>query len=442
VSRYILVIVVSGVLWAPGCADKTEERRNACGYGAGDLAAATLADYGTVGDKIPIDHIVLVMQENRSFDHYFSSLTVPGQTVDGASADATNPDPIHPGQTVSRFHWTKLCFDGPAEEWTDIHMDLDNGALDGFTKQNATDPNDPTGARAMGYYDETDLPFYYSLARGFAISDRHFCSALTNTWPNRLFYMAGTPFGVTSDVFPPFTDSNGTPYPNLFTRLNEASVSWTFYSQYLPTIAILAPTWSANTCRVVPLQQFFTDAQSGNLPSVSFVEGSDANGGLRSDEDPPADPQFGEALVESIVKALIASPNWSRTALFITWDEQGGLYDHVVPPSACIPDDIPPAIPDGGYVAQFNQYGLRVPLFVVSPYARRGYVSHQVTDHTSILRFVEARFNLPALTHRDANAIPPFDMFDFGSANLDAPTLTDATINDAGQAYCNATYPP
>jgi phospholipase C len=419
--------------------------RSDCDFGPGDLPSQTLADFKWIGAALPLDHIVFVMQENRSFDHYFSSLVVPGQVVDGASPAATNPDPLHPGQTVSRFHQTEMCFANPAEEWNNIHLDLDDGGLDGFTTQNA-DADDPQGLRAMGYYDGSDLPFYYSLASAFTISDRHFASALTNTFPNRLFFMAGTAFGLTGDgSLPPSANSAGVPYPNVFTRLNDAQVSWSFYSQStFSSACLLLDTCEANSSHLFSLEQFFTDAAAGQLPAVSWVEGDDlTGGGLRTNEDPPADPQVGEALVERIARAVMASPNWPTSALLITWDEPGGLYEHVVPPAACIPDSLPPRIPtDGGVQAQFDQLGLRVGLIAVSPFAKRGYVSHQVTDHTSLLRLVEARFNLPALTRRDANAVPPFDMFDFSAAQLSLPDLVPATIEDAGATKCAAMYPP
>ena len=415
--------------------------RAACAFGAGDLPAKTLADY-PVGSAIPLDHLVLVMQENRTFDHYFSSLTVPGQTVDGASPTATNPDPTHPGASVSRFHQPALCFDPPAAGWTVEHRDLDDGGMDGFTAQSA-DKGDPSGARVLGYYDATDLPFYYSLANAFAISDRHFCSVLSTTYPNRLVYMAGTPFGETSNVIPPEADDAGSGYPNVFLRLNRAQVSWTFYFQAEPPSAGLFPdTWAANPSHFAPLSQFYSDADAGLLPSVSWVEASDFQGGVSPAEEPPCDPQVGEAFVEGVVRAVIASPQWPSTALFVTWDEGGGLYDHVVPPPACVPDDIPLSVPDGGFSVAFDQYGLRVPLLVVSPYAKRGYVSHQVTDHASILRFVEARFGLPAMTHRDANAVPPFDMFDFSHPDPSAPTLVPSVVDAGAEAYCAAKYPP
>jgi phospholipase C len=425
------------------CEDDPASCRASCAYGAGDLADLTLADV-PVATQIPIDHVILVMQENRTFDHYFSSLTVPGQTVDGASPDVTNPDPLNPGQTIARFHQPAYCFDNPAESWDDVHREIDGGAFDGFTTESAMDDSgghDPSGSRAMGYYDETDLPYDYALARAWAISDRHFASVQANTWTNRLYYMAGTSYGVISNVFPPQQDAAGNVLPNLFTRLDDAGVSWTFYAQSVPTLAILDLTWSHNLVHVEPYAQFYADAAAGTLPAVTFVEGTDTLGGVSPDEDPPADMQVGQAMVAQIVTAVTRSPLWPHAALLLSYDEQGGLYDHVPPPAACIPDDLPPALQPGDYDDEFDKYGLRVPLIAISPYAKRGYVSHVVTDHTSLLRFVEARFGLPALTHRDANAMPPFDLFDFQHPDLTVPALPDAAIDPGQQAACMQLYP-
>ncbi len=441
-ARALIALALAGCASSPppDCAEDPDVCRASCGYGSGDLASLTLRDFP---DHIPIDHVVLVMQENRTFDQYFSSLTVPGQTVDGAAADATNPDPTTPGGTIARFHETRYCIDNPAESWDQVHHELDGGALDAFTTVNAADDptNDPTGARSMGYYDETDLPYYYALARAFALSDRHFSSVLANSWTNRAFYMAGTAYGITSNVFPVQKDAAGAIYPNLFTRLTDAHVSYAFYVQDLPSFAILSDTWARNLAHVLPYAQYFDDAAAGTLPQVTFVEGSDMMGGVSPDEDPPGDPQVGEAMVASIIDALEKSPHWPTAALFLSYDEQGGFYDHVVPPKACIPDDIAPILDGSTVDVPYDQYGLRVPLIVVSPYAKRGYVSHEVTDHTSILRFVEARFGLPALTHRDANAVPPFDMFDFAHPDLSVPALPAATIDATRQAACAMKYP-
>lgn len=421
-----------------------EDCRMRCAFGSGDMPSATLADVGLHGTRIPIDHFVMVMQENRTFDHYFSSLTVPGQTVDGASPTATNPDPTTPGGSISRFHQIAYCFDNPAESWDQVHAEIDNGALDGFTTQNAlSDPtNDPTGARAMGYYDDTDLPYYYALAQAFAVSDRHFSSVQANTWPNRSFYMAGTAYGITDDSVPDQTDAKGDVYPNLFTELNAKKLTWEFYVQDVPTLAILDQTWAKNIAHVQPFSQFFADAAAGQLPDVAYVEGTDMSGGVSPDEDPPADMQVGQAMVASIVSAVTKSPEWPTTALLFSFDEQGGLYDHVPPPAACVPDDIAPILQPGDAQASYDQLGLRVPLIAVSPYAKRGYVSHVVTDHTSLLRMIAARFELPALTHRDANALPPFDMFDFSHPDLSVPSLPAATVDATQQQTCAAKYPP
>jgi len=433
---WLLVVASCSSPPQPSCKPADQCRAN-CSFGAGDRAAATLAD---LPRKIPIDHFVLVMQENRTFDHYFSSLAVPGQTVDGAAPDATQPDPTKPGSTISRFHQTAYCFDNPAESWDEVHREVDGGAMDGFTAQNA-ETNDPTGGRALGYYDESDLPYYYALARAFASSDRHFASVQANSWTNRSFYMAGTAYGITSNVFPPQKDATGAILPNLFTRLNDAHVTWNMYAQDFPTIGILDETYAKNIAHVQTFQQFFDDAAAGQLASVSFVEGSDMKGGLSPDEDPPADMQMGEAMVADIVAAVTSSPQWPTTALILTYGEQGGFYDHVSPQPACIPDDIAPALDAGDVQAAYDQTGLRVPLIVVSPFAKRGYVSHVVTEHTSILRLVAARFDLPALTHRDANAVPPFDLFDFASPDTTVPDLPPAPVDAAQMAACMQKYP-
>ena len=192
---------------------------------------------------------------------------------------------------------------------------------------------------------------------------------------------------------------------------------------------------------------FKTAAAAGTLPAVSFVDPALAalgGGGAESDEHPPGDIQLGQKFVSDVVQAVQSSPEWAHTALFITHDEHGGFYDHVAPPKACPPDDIPPRLvsgetADGG----FDMEGIRVVLIAVSPYAKKGYVGHKQYDHTSITRFIETRFNLPALTARDANADPLTDLFDFKTPAFATPaTITPSTVDDAGFQYCVDTYGP
>jgi ParB/RepB/Spo0J family partition protein len=150
------------------------------------------------------------------------------------------------------------------------------------------------------------------------------------------------------------------------------------------------------------------------------------------------------SFVERVVREVMASPEWPRIALFISYDEHGGFADHFAPPSACPPDDREPMDSNGqpAGLGRFDRYGFRVPFIVISPYAKRGYVSHQVYDHTSILRFIEARFGMPAMTKRDANANVPMDMFDFTNApNMQPPTLTPSHVEDADRARCRAAFP-
>jgi phospholipase C len=438
-------------LWAEKV--QTCVKGGSCAFHAGMLAKDTFPSDWPVGDKIPIDHIVLVMQENRSFDHYFSQLK---SGADVAPANVTNPDAN--GNPIPRFHltsstqtvWTPPsgtgghCFSDTSHGWQDTHTEL---SYQGVFNNGFVVANDPDGTRAMGYYDETDLPFYYALAQTFALSDRHFCSVLGPTWPNRMFYMAGTSYGLTENFVPPDTNpKTGQLNPNIMRQMDAANITWASYSQDLPTQAIFLTTYGDETATVAgtkhyqPQENFFSDAAAGTLPSVSFVEGSDGSKTypIAVDEHPPAYNAIGQTFLAKVVQSVMTSPQWAHTALFITYDEAGGLYDHVTPPAAVAPDDFPPDSGNGS----FKQYGMRVPFLVVSPYAKRGHVSHEVTDHTSILRFVEARFNLPAMTNRDANAAPAFDMFDFEHPDLSVPTLPAVTIDPTIQSACINAFPP
>ena len=151
-----------------------------------------------------------------------------------------------------------------------------------------------------------------------------------------------------------------------------------------------------------------------------------------------------QKLISEVIAALMQSPQWKRSALFLTYDEHGGIYDHVAPPKACAPNDGKGPVDKNGkpVAGAFDRYGFRVPLVVVSPYAKRGYVSHEVYDHTSIIRFIEARFRVPALTARDANAAIPLDFFDFANPpHLTPPTLPTATVDAAGLAACQQSFP-
>jgi phospholipase C len=410
---------------------EAKAQRLACAFKAGALPSETLATLAPRGEQIPIEHIVLLMQENRSFDHYFSALSHGGVRV--AAPDATNPDKA--GLPVKRFHQPKYCVRDPAHSWEASHLQFDDGKNDGFVTTNGAD-----GARALSYYDDNDLPYYYALARTFAISDAHFASVMGPTQPNRLYYWAATSYGTIANTIPPPKNAEGKPNPNIFTRLNDAKVSWKVYASTTATPAVFVDLLSKQLDHFRSIDEFFEDLKSGQLPQVSVVESAYTEGTdtEETDEHPSANIQMGQQFTAKTVNAVLASSVWPKTVLFLTYDEHGGFYDSVPPGKACEPDALTPVGDEG---RRFDHYGFRVPLIAISPFARRGYVSHEVSDHTSVVRFVSARFGLPALTARDANADALLDLFDFSAPDLSVPALPEAMVDPARQAQCKLDFP-
>jgi phospholipase C len=438
-SACTLMCLVSLVL-APGAGAEKAPR---CDFGPGALPV----DTGRVhGAQIPIDTIVVLMQENRSFDHYFGQIHFEGQKrVKPVPPNASNPDPTNPtGPPITRFHKTTYCETADLDHsWNGTHREWNGGAMDGFTAANE-DPSDPTGARTMGYYDSADLPFYYALYSTFAMGDRYFASALTQTFPNRFYLLAGTSFGHIANDFPTGNPITDFAQRTIFNLLDEAGITWKIYFSQIAFADEFAYVRNHAPGNVVPVQDFTTDAMAGTLPQVSFVDPIFiAQADIENDEHPPSDVQVGESFIAQILNALFTSPQWPHAAAFLTYDEHGGFYDHVAPPPACVPDAIAPMLSTGDEPGAFDRYGIRVPAVVISPYARRHYVSHRVYDHTSILRFIETRFDLPALTARDANANPMLRMFKFSRPTfLTPPTLPAAPSgSDPGNACANAPPP-
>ncbi len=419
-----------------------ETRRRACEFGRGAWAAETLGMDVPVGNDIPIDHVLVLMLENRSFDHYFSNLREAGQM--DAEVPARDWANAHSdGRSVARFHTTEMCVRDPAHGWNPVHTQYNSGAMDGFVTT-----NEPLGERAMGYVDATDIPFYYALATTFAIGDHYFCSILGPTVPNRLYLLSGTSFGLGANTLVA-SDTRDTPAPTVMTLMDAAQIEWRDYSpglrmiQYYPYYGNLRRETRPHLRNI---DQLIADLAAGSLPPLSIVEPAyTGEAGVRTDEHPPGTPQAGEANAERIVRALFASPVWRRTALFILYDEHGGFADHVAPPEACPPDGSPPVDAAGRPLSggRFDRLGIRVPFMVISPYARSHFVGHRNYDHSSVLRFIEARFGLPAMTHRDANATPPYEMFDFANPPFMTPPagLPSSRPDPAVQTRCTALFP-
>jgi len=384
-----------------------------------------------------IKHVVVLMQENRSYDSYYGHLHDEGQPASSVEPTTGNPDPVNAGQTITPFKTTEQCTVADlAHSWTATHQEWDNGKMDGFTAANV-DPDDPNGSRAMGYFDKQTLPFYYGLANTFAIADRYFASVLGPTFPNRFYLLTGTSFGHIRNDIAAYNQKT------VFQLLDQATpkVSWKIYLASFQVEQLFSYVQKHNS-HIAKIAQYYKDAAAGKLPQVAFVE-SDPFGNVNheSDEHPPANVQVGEKFTHDVIQALVKSPNWSSSAMFLTYDEHGGYYDHVAPPPAPKPDSIPPMLKAGDTPAAFDRYGIRVPAMVISPYARKHYVSHTVYDHTSILRFIEKRFGLPNLTNRDKAANPMLGMFDFTKVSNPKPKLLAAPVDPAGTSACIAAHP-
>ena len=411
---------------------------------------------GTPDPRIPIEHVVVVMMENHSFDNYLGMLPRRGlRAADGFDFDRTgNPTAINStadGHQVRAFRMPSYCQQEsePRQDWNGTKIEVNGGQMDGFVRA--------SGDVAMGYWDEDDIPFYYSLAKTFPLANRWFASAPCQTYPNRRFLQAATAYGLVSTTTP---GPNDPPPPNgtIFDRLNTYGLSWTNYFTDLPQTAIIPATVKGNPTHYAPIGQFYADCAAGSLPAFSLVDPdfgiADVAGGLvpgqpvptvvraqGQDEENPQNIRYGEQFVAQVVNAVMSSPAWPSTLLLWVYDEHGGYYDHVPPPRAIAPDAIAPQLQPGDIPGGYDSYGLRVPAVVVSPWARRGHVSGVVHDHTSVLAFVERKWNLPALTYRDANAAPMLDFLDFRRPAFLAPPTLAAAPSPLGDRGCDTTDP-
>jgi phospholipase C len=392
-------------------------QRQACAFQAGDHASTTLALSATERAQIPIKHIVVMMKENRSFDHILGGLKALQPEADVADTTFTNTDAKD--ASVPFFHLPTTCvgFD-PDHQWAAMHTQVGDGGMGGFV-QSAASSTGGDGHFVMGHYEQADLPFDYFLASTFALADRYFPSVRSGTFPNRDYLLLGTSDKVTSTQYLTWPDPS---LATIFDELTAANVSWGVYADDHPleeTLDNPAKNWATlNTWS--PVSKLLTDFANDTLPSVVFVDGTENV----QDEHPTADLQVGEAWTKKIYDAAVASKAWNSTAILLTYDEAGGFADHVPPRNnACLarPKD-----------SAFFELGVRVPLIAISPWARRHFVSHVEKEHTSITRFIESVFDLPALTARDANSDGLLDMFDFGCAPAPIATAPAAGTNSCG----------
>ena len=398
----------------------------ACGgpSSAGSSGHGTPGTGGPKGGIGQINHVIFTLQENRSFDHYFGRLAEYERQHNISSDPEEIPLSVQltdrSGNLISPYHLQTVCHDGITPAWGASHVDYDDGKMDKFMHTTNASSIDPDGTRAMGYYDWTDLPYYYELAAQFAISDRFFSPVLSRTAANRMYMIGASSYGNIDSGPIPATA------PTIFDRLSDKGVTWKYY--YMPNSGLRIRSWNTfNTHpeNIVPIDQYFSDLDNGTLPQVAFI---DRGSGL--DEHPTNNIQHGAADMKTQIDALMKSTYWKDSVLFLTYDEGGGLYDHVPPIKVPAPDDIPPKLSPTDKPGDFTLSGFRVPLTVISPWARPHYTSHVNRDATAILKFIEVRFGVQPLTRRDAWNDDMTEMFDFSQPHLlNPPPLPNQPVD-------------
>jgi phospholipase C len=437
-------------------------------------------------DGLPqIQHIVVLMMENHSYDNYLGMLQGRGDGFTlGPDGKPIEVNPSADGSDVQLWTTASTAQESgvPTQSWYASHAQWADGACDGFVRSIEQTLPGADARAGMRYWTEAELPFYYRLARTFPLATRWFSSCLGPTFPNRRFLVAGTANGLIDDL--PFGMIDYPASGTIFDHLSANGISWANYHHLSPVtinlrrfthvsglklIRLLAGALagifpqllarlqsklqatadlyplgllrSVNHLR--PMAEFWSAAKAGTLPSVSIVDPDFS----ASSEENPHDIAVGQAFAAQVINAVMAGHGWSRTLLVWLYDEHGGYYDHVPPPAAAAPDAVPAQNPyerfpllqlfrntalgkkisaaDAG-PASYARLGFRVPAVIVSPYAKRDYVTELDYDHTAILRLIQRKWNLPPLTRRDAAAADLLDALDLEGppAFLTPPDLT------------------
>lgn len=495
-----------------------------------------------------VNHIIFLAQENRSFDHYFGAMReywaqngIPDQQFEGLpqfSPTNPGPAPTNPGcdpafpyppnsycqinpnsPSIQSFHLQSVCVENPSPSWAEAHRDWNvnnwyssDALMNGFVDSGANDARqyintkgvfspyyDLEGIRVMGYYDGTDLNYYYALGTAFSMSDQWFSPVLSRTPPNREYLIAATSGGYAYPIGTNANDEKLISAPPIFEILQQQNppISWKIYvnpagsnceanptSQCLYLLSYVQNFTYGRTIlntpsllqNIVPISQFFTDAINGTLPQVVQIEPS-STAGLdehpEDDDPPPGDQaccsvQAGANFVSTLINAVMCGQNgppsgactpgtsWKDSIFIWTMDEPGGFYDHVSPQPAMNPDGIAPVDlfaddpcyqnPTANVNCDFNYTGYRIPVVAISPYSKKNFVSHQVRDTTAILKLIESRFNLQPLTQRDAAQVgmddPNTGFFDFTNVPWRTPPTNLPKQTEYPASSCYVTPPP
>ena len=332
-----------------------------------------------------IEHIVVVMMENRSFDHLLGWL--PGANGHQAGlAYLDNADEAHATHRLTTF--VGCSHPDPDHSYAGGRSEYDHGKMDGWLRTSTND------VFSIGYYEEADLPFFSALARNYTTLDNYFSSILAPTFPNRIFQHAAQTDRLSNTI-------DLSTLPTIWDNLAAAGVSHKYYYSNVPFLAI----WGLKYLGISAMYtDFLADAAAGNLPSVSFLDPRftllDDGGG--NDDHPHADLRAGEAFLGQVYKAITTGPGWKNTVMIINRDEWGGFFDTVTPPRIVAANDVDTDVVDGKALL-----GCRVPVVVVSPFSAGNPATPRINsalyDHTSVLKLIEWRYNLPPLTRRDAS---------------------------------------
>ncbi len=383
-------------------------------------AAKLLSGCTDSGDtnEAGITTFVYLMMENRSYDHYLGARAFEGKPGDGLTAGMSNPNMAGGTEGIWTATEETMCLADPPHSWSSCHAQWNNGRNDGFTLEYEAD----VGAGAMGamqYLTREQLPVHNALADAYTSCDRWFSSVMGPTQPNRAYWLAGTSLGHTNNDGVIGQDWSNTPL--IFHRMNDAEVDWAVYYGDVPEVALFngAPIEEGRLRRFN--WDFFDDAAAGRLPSVCYIDPAFSS----NDDHPPKHPLMGQQLIAAVYNVLATSPQWNNCMLVVTYDEHGGFFDHVPPPTTA----------DEFASTGFDQLGFRVPSIVAGPYCKQGYVSSVQYDHTSGLKHLENVFGLEPLTMRSSAANDLTDCIDMerlAAGDPAAPiTLPAVEINES-----------
>lgn len=356
----------------------------------------------------PVSHVVIIMQENHSFDNYFGTYpTANGTLVNNTTMSLQAVNGLPNGiclksktGCVSPHLVQGYNTSSPVEGQLTYENDYNDGRMDGFAEF--------SGPQSMGYFDYHQIAAYWVYAEEYGLAENYFASAMTTTTPNRLILFAGdspVSYNYGPPPYAPYRDT-------ILNQLSSYGISWGYFDTLKPygPVSSLYPFIyltgldSSATKRIQDTSTFFEDLSNGQLLSVSFVMSLGTNG---TDEHPPSNVTQGEIWTVSVVNAIMQSEYWGSTAILLTWDEGGGYYDHVAPPQLLTIDH--------GFDHVLHGYGERVPLLVISPYSKENYVSSQILNHMSLIHFIEDNWNLPYLNQNVAESNGLTEFFDFKS---------------------------